>query len=93
MAAVGWVGPLGHHWLAGVEGRHEPSVIEVGGVKIGGGHFCVVAGPCSVESEEQINVTAKAVKDGGVSEEEALKFVTLNPAIQLGIDDLINSNI
>ncbi len=51
--------------LAGVEVRHEPSVVEVGGVKIGGGHFCVVAGPCSVESEEQINVTAKAVKEAG----------------------------
>ena len=34
---------------------------------------------------------AKAVKDGGVSEEEALKFVTLNPAIQLGIDDRVGS--
>lgn len=34
---------------------------------------------------------AKAVKYGGVSEEEALKFVTLNPAIQLGIDNLAGS--
>lgn len=34
---------------------------------------------------------AKAVKDGGVSEEEALKFVTLNPAIQLGIADRVGS--
>jgi N-acetylglucosamine-6-phosphate deacetylase len=34
---------------------------------------------------------AKAVKDGGVSEEEALRFVTLNPAIQLGIDDRVGS--
>jgi len=34
---------------------------------------------------------AKAVKDGGVTEEEALKFVTLNPAIQLGIDHRVGS--
>ena len=34
---------------------------------------------------------AKAVKYGGVSEEEALKFVTLNPAIQLGIEDRVGS--
>ena len=34
---------------------------------------------------------AKAVKYGGVSEEEALKFVTLNPAIQLRIDDKVGS--
>jgi len=51
--------------LAGVEVRREPTVVEVGGVKIGAGHFCVVAGPCSVESEEQINATAQAVKKAG----------------------------
>jgi N-acetylglucosamine-6-phosphate deacetylase len=34
---------------------------------------------------------AKAVKYGGVSEEEALKFVTLNPAKQLRIDDRVGS--
>ncbi len=34
---------------------------------------------------------AKAVKYGGMSEEEALQFVTLNPAKQLGIDDRVGS--
>ncbi len=34
---------------------------------------------------------AKAVKYGGLSEEEALEFVTINPAIQLGIDDRVGS--
>jgi 3-deoxy-7-phosphoheptulonate synthase len=34
-------------------------------VKIGGGHFCMIAGPCSVESEEQIITVAKAVKEAG----------------------------
>ncbi len=35
--------------------------------------------------------SAKAVKYGGISEEEALKFVTINPAIQLGIDEWVGS--
>lgn len=45
----------------------DDTVIEVGGVKIGGGHFAVIAGPCSVESEEQIVAVAKAVKASGAS--------------------------
>ena len=43
----------------------EDSVVEVGDVKIGGGHFCMIAGPCSVETEEQIVTVAKAVKQAG----------------------------
>jgi len=43
----------------------EDSVIEVGGVKIGGGNFCIIAGPCSVESEEQIIEVAEKVKASG----------------------------
>lgn len=45
----------------------EDTVIEVGDVKIGGGNFCMIAGPCSVESEEQILEVAKAVKKSGAS--------------------------
>lgn len=41
------------------------SVVEVGGVKLGGGGFCLVAGPCAVESEEQIVASARAVKAAG----------------------------
>jgi 3-deoxy-7-phosphoheptulonate synthase len=41
------------------------SVIDVRGVKIGGGHFAVMAGPCSVESEEQVCAVAAAVKAAG----------------------------
>ena len=37
------------------------------GVVIGGGNFCVMAGPCSVESEEQIVAVAKAVKASGAN--------------------------
>ena len=43
------------------------TVIEVGGVKIGGGNFAMMAGPCSVESEEQIIGIAKAVKASGAN--------------------------
>ena len=43
----------------------EDTVVEVGNVKIGGGHFCMMAGPCSVESEAQIVEVAKAVKAAG----------------------------
>lgn len=41
------------------------SMIQVGNVKIGGGHFAMIAGPCSVESEEQIIAVAQAVKAAG----------------------------
>lgn len=43
------------------------SIIDVGGVKIGGGNFCTIAGPCSVESEAQIIGIAKSVKASGAS--------------------------
>lgn len=45
----------------------EDTVISVGDVKIGGGHFAMIAGPCSVESEEQIIEVALAVKQGGAN--------------------------
>ena len=45
----------------------EDTVIEVGDVKIGGGNFCMIAGPCSVESEEQIVSVAQAVKKAGAN--------------------------
>ncbi len=43
------------------------TVIDVGGVKIGGGNFQMIAGPCSVESEEQIMKIAMSVKASGAS--------------------------
>lgn len=43
----------------------QDTVIEVAGHKIGGGNFSVMAGPCSVESEEQIVTIAKAVQKSG----------------------------
>ncbi len=43
------------------------SVIEAGGSKIGGGYFGLIAGPCSVESEEQMVGVAQAVKEAGAN--------------------------
>ena len=45
----------------------KDTVIDVNGVKIGGGHFAMIAGPCSVESEAQIIEVAEAVKAAGAS--------------------------
>lgn len=45
----------------------EDMVVEIGDVKVGGGNFVMIAGPCSVESEEQIITVAKAVKAAGAS--------------------------
>lgn len=41
------------------------TVVQVGDAKIGGGNFAMIAGPCSVESEEQIIEVAQAVKASG----------------------------
>ncbi len=43
------------------------SIIHIGDVRIGGGYFAMIAGPCSVESEEQIIEVAQAVKASGAS--------------------------
>src|SRR5216684_7869021 len=45
--------------------KPERTVVDVSGVRIGDGSFVVIAGPCSVESEEQLFSTAKAVKAAG----------------------------
>lgn len=52
--------------LASRESRKTTSLIKVAGkVEIGGPRLCVMAGPCSVESEKQIFETARAVKESG----------------------------
>ena len=51
--------------LASREFRRENSVVEVHGVRIGGNALVVIAGPCSVEDEEQIFTTAERVKQAG----------------------------
>jgi 3-deoxy-7-phosphoheptulonate synthase len=51
--------------LAGRETKPENSVVKFPNVEIGGGETVVIAGPCAVESEEQLMATAKAVKAAG----------------------------
>ena len=41
------------------------TIVDAGGVPIGGGNFAVIAGPCSIETEEQIITTARAIKAAG----------------------------
>ncbi|MBE6929016.1 MAG: 3-deoxy-7-phosphoheptulonate synthase [Ruminococcaceae bacterium] len=45
----------------------DPTVIQVGDMKAGGGNFAMIAGPCSVESEEQILSVAQSVKAAGAT--------------------------
>ena len=45
----------------------EDSVIDISGVKIGGGHMGVIAGPCSVESFDQVLEIAKSAKASGAN--------------------------
>lgn len=45
----------------------EDSVIQAGPAAIGGGHFALIAGPCSVETEEQITYVAQQVKKAGAA--------------------------
>jgi chorismate mutase/prephenate dehydratase len=49
--------------LASREYKKEDTIINVKDVKIGGGNFIIIAGPCSVESFEQINQCAREVKE------------------------------
>jgi 3-deoxy-7-phosphoheptulonate synthase len=54
--------------LASAEIKHgERTVIEIDGRKVGGGNFALMAGPCTVESREQLLETARVVSDGGAS--------------------------
>ncbi|MBU2044734.1 MAG: 3-deoxy-7-phosphoheptulonate synthase [Candidatus Omnitrophica bacterium] len=59
---------LSPYKLVSREFKKEDSVIDVGkGVKVGSRKIAVIAGPCSIESEDQLNVVAKAVKEAGAS--------------------------
>src|SRR5665811_437569 len=51
--------------LVGREFQQRDTVIDVGGARIGGGHFAIIAGPCSVETPEQVLAAARAVKEAG----------------------------
>ena len=51
--------------LAGREAKHTDTVFHVGSAQMGGTKLCVIAGPCSVESRDQIRESARIVKEGG----------------------------
>src|SRR5882672_4205565 len=53
--------------LASLEVRSEPTQVTVGGAVIGGKKIVVMAGPCSVESREQVLEVATRVKAAGAS--------------------------
>ncbi len=47
--------------------HHDDAVITIDNTKIGAGNFQIIAGPCSIESEEQICFVAKSVKEAGAT--------------------------
>jgi 3-deoxy-7-phosphoheptulonate synthase len=51
--------------LVSRETRHEPTIITIGDVRIGGGEPVIIAGPCSIETEEQALTIARHVKAAG----------------------------
>jgi 3-deoxy-7-phosphoheptulonate synthase len=54
--------------LASSQIRHgERTVLEIDGRKVGGEHFALIAGPCTIETREQTLTTAEVVKDAGAA--------------------------
>jgi len=58
---------LAPYKVASTETKEEPTVVRTRELVIGGGHIGVIAGPCSVESEEQIMTSAIQVKEAGAA--------------------------
>ncbi len=58
---------LAPYKLASLETKSEPTVVRAGSLTIGGGTLGIIAGPCSVESEEQIVASARAIKASGAT--------------------------
>lgn len=58
---------LAPYKIASREVRSEPTVVKTGSLRVGGSRIGVIAGPCSVESEEQILATAVGVKEAGAT--------------------------
>ncbi|MEX0587094.1 MAG: 3-deoxy-7-phosphoheptulonate synthase, partial [Pirellulales bacterium] len=58
---------LAPYKIASRELKQQPTCVEVGSLKVGGGHIGVIAGPCSVESEAQIMESARKVQAAGAT--------------------------
>jgi len=66
MAGVADAVPISKPWkLVSREVKPDDTFIDIGGARIGGGRFGVIAGPCAVESREQVDEAATAVKAAG----------------------------
>ena len=68
----------------------EDSVVDVQGVKIGGGHFAVIAGPCSVESAEQVT-SIDYNKDLAEALKNSYAIYSKEYAMQTASDDYENN--
>ena len=53
--------------LASREFHHADSVFDIKGVRVGGGHLMMIAGPCAIESEERLFEIAERVRDAGAN--------------------------
>ena len=53
--------------LASLDAHPQPSVIDVAGVKVGGGSLALIAGPCAVESHERMRDIARVIRQGGAN--------------------------
>jgi 3-deoxy-7-phosphoheptulonate synthase len=58
---------LAPYKIASIETKSEPTVVRAGSLTVGGGTMGVIAGPCSVESEEQLVSSARAIKKAGAT--------------------------
>jgi 3-deoxy-7-phosphoheptulonate synthase len=58
---------LAPYKVASRETKSEPTVVTAGSLTVGGGHLGIIAGPCGVESEEQIIAAARAIKKSGAT--------------------------
>ena len=76
--------------LAGRTFRPENTIITVGDVRIGGDEVIVMAGPCSAESEEQVEATTAAVKRAGAKDRDAIRKAALGIKNFEGISGAFN---
>ncbi len=53
--------------LASLEAHPQPSIIDIGGVAVGGSNLAMIAGPCSVETEERMHSIARSIKAAGAN--------------------------
>jgi 3-deoxy-7-phosphoheptulonate synthase len=58
---------LAPYKVASRETKSEPTIVKAGSLTVGGGHLGIIAGPCGVESEEQIIASAIAIKKAGAT--------------------------